>query len=47
VRVVVGERGLSGGKVEIKRRTDAKASEVPAGEAVGEVLDILARLKGA
>lgn len=34
VRVTVGERGLKEGKVEIKRRTDEKATLVAAGEAV-------------
>ncbi len=45
LRVVVGERGLKEGKVEIKRRTDAKPTLVPAGEAVEKALAILADLR--
>ena len=45
VRAVVGERGLADGKVEVKRRTDAKPLVVPAGEAVGKALEIIGELK--
>ncbi|MBN1942858.1 MAG: proline--tRNA ligase, partial [Phycisphaerae bacterium] len=47
VRVVVGERGLKEGLVEIKRRTDEKAANVPLSEAVGTVRDILGEMKQA
>jgi len=47
LRVVVGERGLRDGNVEIKRRTDAKASAVPAGQAVAEALRIGREMKDA
>ncbi len=45
VRVVIGERGLNEGNVEIKKRTDEKPSLVPVGEAVSKVLEILAEMK--
>ena len=45
VRVVIGERGLNEGNVEIKKRTDEKPSLIPAGEAVSKVLEILAELR--
>jgi len=41
VRVVVGERGLKEGNVEIKRRTDDKPSLIPAGEAVARAIELL------
>ena len=41
VRIVVGERALKEGNVEIKRRTDAKASPVPAGQAVQRAIELL------
>jgi prolyl-tRNA synthetase len=41
VRIVVGERALKEGNVEIKRRTDAKASPVAAGQAVARAIDML------
>ena len=44
LRVVIGERGLKEGNVEIKRRTDAKPTLVPATEAVAEVHRILQEL---
>lgn len=47
VRVVVGERGLKDGVVEIKRRTDEKASNVPLGEAITTVREMLAEMKQA
>ena len=45
LRVVVGERGLKDGSVEVKRRTEAKAVAVPAGEAVAEALRIVAEMQ--
>ena len=45
LRVVVGEKGLKDGKVEIKRRTDAKATLTPAGEAVATALAALNEMK--
>jgi len=45
LRVVVGQRGLKEGNVEVKRRTDDSATRVPIGEAVGRVLDIVRELK--
>jgi prolyl-tRNA synthetase len=47
VRVVVGERALKEGNVEIKRRTDEKPTATPAGEAVAAVRRILDELKAA
>jgi len=44
LRVAVGERGLKEGKVEIKRRTDAKPALVPAADAVAEAQKILAEM---
>jgi len=41
VRIVVGERALKEGNVEIKRRTDAKASPVAAGQAVERAIGLL------
>ena len=45
VRVVVGERGLAEGNVEVKRRTDDKAASVPLDQAVENVLGIVRELK--
>jgi prolyl-tRNA synthetase len=47
VRVVVGERGLADGVVEIKRRTDEKPANVPLKEAVDTVREILDEMKQA
>jgi prolyl-tRNA synthetase len=46
LRLEVGERALADGNVEVKRRTDAKPTPVPAGIAVQEVRRILAEMKG-
>ncbi|MDY6914597.1 MAG: proline--tRNA ligase [Planctomycetota bacterium] len=45
LRVVVGERGLKEGKVELKRRTDEKPTPVNAPEAVTQALNILNEMK--
>jgi len=45
VRVVLGERGLRDGNVEIKKRTDKEATLVPVGQAVARVREILAELR--
>ncbi len=45
LRIVVGQRGLEKGTVEIKRRKDAEAVTVAAGDAVGEALRVLAEMK--
>lgn len=45
LRVVVGERGLRDGNVEVKRRTDARPAIVPAGEAVAQVRKLLDEMK--
>jgi prolyl-tRNA synthetase len=47
LRIVVGERNLNEGKVEIKRRTDAQATVIPADGAVAEALRILREMKEA
>ena len=47
VRVVVGERSLKAGHVEIKRRTDAKPALAPADQAVAQVAALVAELKAA
>ena len=47
LRIVVGEKGLKDGNVELKRRTDAKPTLVPAGGAVAEAMTILDELKAA
>ena len=47
LRIVVGERGLKDGNVEIKQRTQAKPTLVPAGEAVAAAIKILAELNSA
>ncbi len=41
VRIVVGERGMKEGNVEIKRRTDAKPSAIAAGDAVATAMELL------
>jgi len=41
VRIVVGERAMKEGNVEIKRRTDDKPSAIPAGEAVAKAMELL------
>jgi len=43
LRIVVGERGLKEGNVEIKRRTDDKPATVPLADAAGEALKILGK----
>jgi prolyl-tRNA synthetase len=43
VRIVVGEKGLKDGKVEIKRRTDAQASLAPLESAAQEARRLLQR----
>ena len=45
LRVVVGERGLTEGNVEVKRRTDAGPTIVPAAGAVAEVMKVLQEMK--
>jgi len=45
LRVVIGERSLKEGNVEIKRRTDAKPTIFSAAGAVDEALRILAEMK--
>ena len=45
LRVVVGERGLTDGNVELKRRTDEKPTAVPAGKIVSRVGEILTEMK--
>jgi prolyl-tRNA synthetase len=45
LRVVVGERGLKEGQVELKRRTDAKPTLVPAAQAVAETRRIVNEMK--
>ncbi len=47
LRVVVGERGLKEGNVEIKRRTDEKPTLISAADAATEVNNILSQLKAA
>ncbi len=44
LRIVVGDRGLADGNVEIKRRTDAKPALIEADKAVTEALKILDEL---
>ena len=46
LRLVVGEKNIAAGQVEIKRRTDAKAALIPAADAVAEAMNILNELKG-
>jgi len=45
LRVVVGERGLAEGNVEIKRRTDDKPAGVGLDQAVERILEIVRELK--
>jgi prolyl-tRNA synthetase len=45
LRVVVGEKNLKDGNLEIKRRTDEKATLVPAGEAFAQTTAILKEMK--
>lgn len=45
LRIVVGERGLKDGKVEIKRRTDDKPTLVSAADAVAQARKILDQMK--
>jgi prolyl-tRNA synthetase len=45
LRVVVGERGLAEGNVEVKRRTDDKPSGVPLEDAVERILEIVRELR--
>jgi prolyl-tRNA synthetase len=45
LRVVVGERGLAEGNVEVKRRTDDKPTGVPLDQAVERILEIIEELK--
>ncbi len=47
IRVVVGDRGLKEGNVEIKRRTDDKPTDVPIGDAVATVKRIIEELSQA
>jgi prolyl-tRNA synthetase len=47
LRVVVGDRGLAEGQVEIKRRTEARPTMIPTDDAVAEVLRIVAEMKAA
>ena len=50
LRIVVGEKGLKDGKVEIKRRTDEKPTLVPvdqAAEQAGKIVDEMRALVGA
>jgi len=47
LRVVVGERGLRDGNVELKRRTDAKPATVPKADAVKQALAVLEELRTA
>jgi len=45
LRIVIGQRGLKDGNVEIKRRTDAAPTATPVGEAVSRALEILAEMR--
>ena len=45
VRVVVGERGLKDGTLEVKRRTDEKPTAVKTDETLQAVMDILSQLR--
>jgi len=47
LRVVVGERGLKDGVVELKRRKDGEMRKVPAAEAVGQALAEVQRMREA
>ncbi len=45
LRIVVGERGLKEGQVEIKRRTDDKAEMIDVADAVSTAIEIVTELK--
>lgn len=45
LRIVVGCRGLKDGKVELKRRTDAKASPVAVADVVAAAVDIIQEMR--
>ncbi|RPI64709.1 MAG: proline--tRNA ligase [Planctomycetaceae bacterium] len=47
LRIVVGEKGLAGGNVEIKRRTDEKPTLIPVATAVAEATAIIRQMKEA
>ena len=47
LRIVVGERGLNEGKVELKLRTDEKPTLVDAAAAVEQTLEHLKKMKDA
>ena len=47
LRIVIGQRGLKEGNVEIKRRTDAAPTAAPVATAVAKALEILAEMKAA
>ena len=47
LRIVVGEKGLADGNIELKRRADAKPALVPVEGAVAEAMTILKELKAA
>ena len=47
LRIVVGEKNIKDGKVEIKRRTDAKPAIIPATEAVAAARKILDEMRAA
>ena len=47
LRIVVGDRGLKEGNVEIKARTDEKPTLVPATEAVSRAVEIVSEMKAA
>ena len=47
LRIVVGERGLAEGNVEIKRRTDVKPSPAAVADAVAEAMSIINQMKEA
>jgi len=47
LRIVVGEKNIKQGQVEVKRRADEKPALVPAAEAVAEALKIVQELKAA
>ncbi len=47
LRIVVGEKGLAEGNIELKRRTDDKPALVPVEGAVAEALAILEELRAA
>ena len=47
LRIVVGERGLKDGQVELKRRADGEMRKVPVADAVGEALGELESMREA